>query len=298
MLEKEDDDADWHNIQAPEEMLVLRKHDFDEDARYLLRKWLRLERPKLKIVEMGSGSGYFTEQLLTMANNPSIVCIEPDDVLREYAKKRLGRKVTFKRGSVEDPPLPENLADLVICHVLLCNLPDIKAGVSGMIKVAKYGGTICAIEPGLSGGYSSDPRAKLIVEGHSANIDGAWVKRRELIDYSTEYPYHFNIYPKIFANLGLSHIEVHALAGCYFSGDWRLTKENRMQDAKEWLDLLDNHKERYEANLKRCGWKKDRIEEFFKAWREYHTEALRNPENILDHSLYMKCSIVTIGEKK
>ena len=32
----------------------------------------------LKIVEMGSGSGYFTEQLLKMATNPQIICVKPE----------------------------------------------------------------------------------------------------------------------------------------------------------------------------------------------------------------------------
>jgi len=297
--QKEYDKSHWHYIQAPEEIFVLGRFDFDDDTRCLLRKWLRLERPNLKIVEMGSGSGYFTEQLIKMANKPSIICVEPDDLLMEYAKKRFGGKVSFKKGFVEDPPLPADLADLVVCHILLCNVPDIKAAVKGMIKVAKSGGTVCSIEPVFLDGYISDPRAKLIVEGHSANIDGAWIRRKELIHYPKEYPYSRYLYPRIFAECGLNHIEAHALASCHYDGDWRWTMENEIQSAKEWLELLDKHKERYEANLKRSGWKKDKIEAFFRAWREYHTEALRNPEKILkDHSVYMKCKIVTIGQKK
>ena len=299
MPPKEYDEPDWHYIQAPEEMFLLKKFDFDDDVRHLLRKWLRLERSNLKIVEMGSGSGYFTEQLIKMANKSSIICVEPDDVLTEYAKKRLGEKVVFKKGFVGDPPLPDNLADLVICHILLCNVPDISAAVKGMIKVAKPGCTVCSIEPVFLGGFSPDPRAKLIVEGHSANIDGAWIRRKELIHYPEKYPYSHHVYPRIFAECGLTRIETHALASCHYDGDWRSTREDTIQNARDWLNLLHKHKKRYEANLKRSGWKKDKIEAFFKAWREYHTEILRNPEKILkEHSVYMKCSMVTIGQKK
>lgn len=299
MPQEEYDESHWHYIQAPEEMFVLRKFDFDDDERCLLRKWVRLEGPNLKIIEMGSGSGFFTEQLIRMANGPSIVCIEPDDVLTEYAKKRLGEKALFMKGFVEDPPLPDNLADLVICYILLCNVPDIKAAVKGMIKVAKPGGTVCSIEPVFFDGFNPDPRAKLIVEGHSANIAGAWIRRKEFIHYPKEHPFNHFVYPQIFAECGLSHIEVHALATSHYAGDWRWTKEDEMQNAREWLQLLDEHKERYEANLKRSGWKKDKIEALFRAWRQYYTEALRNPEKTLrDHSVYMKCSIVTIGKKK
>jgi len=45
LSQKERDRSHWHYIQAPEEMFVLRKFDSDEDTRYLLKKWLRLERP-------------------------------------------------------------------------------------------------------------------------------------------------------------------------------------------------------------------------------------------------------------
>lgn len=299
MREKEYDESHRYYIQAPEEMFVLRKHDFDDDARYLLSRWLRLKSPHLKIVEMGSGSGYFTEQLIKMANKASITCVEPDETLMEYSKKRLGDKVSFRKGFVEDPPLHDGFADLVICHVLLCNVPDIKAAVKGMIKVAKSEGTVCAIEPVFLDGSSPDPRAKLIVEGHSANIEGAWIKRKELIHYPKEYPYGHYVYPRVFAECELSHSEVHALASSYYDGDWRRTKEDTMQTSREWLDLLDKHRERYETNLKRSGWREDKIKAFFKAWREYHLETIRNPEKILrDHSVYMKCKIVTIGRKK
>ena len=98
MPQKENNKSYWYYIQAPEEMFTLRKFDFDDDARWLLKKWLRLKRPNLKIVEMGSGSGYFTEQLVKMTNKPSIICVEPDSVLMGYAKKRLGEEISFKKG--------------------------------------------------------------------------------------------------------------------------------------------------------------------------------------------------------
>ena len=293
------DQSHWHYIQAPEEMFLLRKHDYDDASRHLLTKWLKLERPNLAIVEMGSGSGYFTEQLLRMANNPQIICVEPDDVLRSYAEKILRDKVTLKKGFVEDPPLINNSADLVICHVLLCNVPDIKAAVNGMKKAAKLNGTVCSIELVFLGGYSSDPRASLIVEGHSANIEGAWIRRRKLIHYPKEYPYNKFIYPKVFSECGLGNIRIHALAQSYYSGDHGRTREENLQEAKEWLDLLENHKDRYEANLRRAGWKQRKIRDLFKAWQEFHEEEIRNPGKASeDSSVYMKCSIVTTGQKE
>ena len=295
---KEFDEYHWSYVQAPEEMFVLRRFDFDDDTLHLLRKWLGLGRPNLKIVEMGSGSGYFTEQLLKASNNSFITCVEPDDTLRKYAEARLEKKATFLKGFVENPPLPRDIADLVICYILLCNVPDIPAAVKGMMNVAKPGGAVCCIEPLFAGGYHPDPRANLIVEGHSANIKGAWMRRKELIPYPEEDPNRAYSYPRVFVECGLSQVEMYTLATCYYSGDWRWNREDQLQLSRNWLNLLNKHKARYEANLRRSGWKKDRIEALFKAWRNFHTEILQRPEKLIeDHGVFVKCSGVTIGRK-
>jgi SAM-dependent methyltransferase len=221
--------SSWHFIQAPEEIIVLRRFDFDDDALCLLQKWLGLERSNLKIVEMGSGSGYFTEKLLKITKNPSITCIEPDDTLREYAEKRLGKQVIFLKGFVENPPIPENTADLVICHYLLCNVPDIRAALKGMIKVTKPGGSVCSIEPLFMGVYSPDSRVKMIVDGYSANIKGAWKKRKEMTPYPEQDPDRNYKYPAIFVKCGLTRVQIRVLAVCDYDRDWKWTREEQIK---------------------------------------------------------------------
>ena len=298
MPQKEYDESHWHYVQAADEVFVGRKHFFDDDVRYLLGKWLSLERLSLKIVEMGSGGGYFTEQLLKMANNPHLICVEPDNVLLDYAKKRLGDKVVFNKGFAEDPPLPDNTADLVICHFLLNIVPDIKAVVAGMTKVARSGGIVCVIEPFLGDFHTSDPRAKIIVDGFAASHKGAWKLRRQLIDY-TKYSRDKHLYPKIYSECGLGNIEVRAIGMSHYSGDRRWTREDVVQDARDNLNLLEKHRGRYKTNMMRFGWKEDKIEEFFRTWREYHMDRIKNPEkDFVDHNLEVGCVLVIIGQKK
>jgi SAM-dependent methyltransferase len=291
------DRSAWHFIQAPEEIFVLRK--FDYDALFLLQKWLRLKRSNLKIVEMGSGSGYFTEKLLKISNNPSIICVEPDDALREYAQKRLGKRVVFLKGFVENPPIPKDTADLVICHYLLCNVPDVHSALKGMIRVAKPGGFVCSIEPLFMKVYSTDPRVKLIVDGYSANIEGAWKKRKELVPYPEEDPNRNYKYPAIFAACGLARVEMHVLAVCHFDGDCKWTREDQIEHSKNWLNLLRRHRERYMKNLRRMGWDSTKIEAFFKAWQGYHTDIIQSSDKLAkDQGVYIICKTVTIGQKK
>jgi ubiquinone/menaquinone biosynthesis C-methylase UbiE len=143
-------------------MDVSRYFEYDKDALLQLRKWLRLNQaPPKTIVEVGCGSGYFTEKLLKMAStSKELVAIEPDDILRKYAEEKLSPKVKFLRGAAEEIPLPDGSADLTVCHIVLNNLPDIYRAVSEMARATKGAGVVAAIEPG-GGGISYYPDQKL-----------------------------------------------------------------------------------------------------------------------------------------
>jgi len=155
-------------------MDVSRYFEYDEDALFQLKKWLRLDEaiPKT-IVEVGCGSGYFTEKLIQMTSvSREMVAIEPDDVLREYAKEKLSPRVRFLKGTAEDIPLPDEFADLTVCHIVLNNIPDIYRAVSAMSLVTKGGGIVAAIEPGGGGiDYYPDPKLN--------ELEEKWVKHME-----------------------------------------------------------------------------------------------------------------------
>jgi 16S rRNA A1518/A1519 N6-dimethyltransferase RsmA/KsgA/DIM1 with predicted DNA glycosylase/AP lyase activity len=86
----DDDPRDWHSVQAADEMDVSRYFEYDDDAIFQLRKWLRLDQAAPKtIAEIGCGGGYFTGKLVAMASAlKEIWAVEPDDVLREYASRK------------------------------------------------------------------------------------------------------------------------------------------------------------------------------------------------------------------
>lgn len=188
-------------------MDVSRYFEYDEDALFQLRKWLRLNEAVPKtIVEVGCGSGYFTEKLIKMTSIlKEIVAIEPDDVLREYAKEKLSPKVRFLKGTAEDIPLPDESADLTVCHIVLNNLPNVYGAVSGMRRVTKGGGIVAAIEP--SGGgidYYPDPKLNELEEkvGEACG-KGIWDLRSKLIDYSKDLKQKRARYAEVFHACGL-----------------------------------------------------------------------------------------------
>jgi ubiquinone/menaquinone biosynthesis C-methylase UbiE len=154
------DPRDWHNVQAPDEMDVSRHFEYDDDAIFQLKKWLRLDQAVPKtILEIGCGGGHFTRKLVTMSSALKEFCaVEPDDVLRAYAERKFSSKVKFLKGTAEKIPLPDGFADLTVCHIVLSNLPDVPRAVAEMTRVTKKDGIVAAIEPGESRmHYSSDP---------------------------------------------------------------------------------------------------------------------------------------------
>jgi predicted O-methyltransferase YrrM len=86
----------WSAIQSPEEMEVNRRFEYDDESLTLIKRWLKVGRQTKRVVEIGSGSGYFTKKLLGMIPSAAkLTCVEPDDRLRDYAGHILVRKLSF-----------------------------------------------------------------------------------------------------------------------------------------------------------------------------------------------------------
>ncbi|MFB0543759.1 MAG: class I SAM-dependent methyltransferase [Candidatus Bathyarchaeia archaeon] len=255
----------WHNIQPPELMDLSRRFEYDEDVLNLLRKWLRLSEGASKtIVEVGCGSGYFTEKLLEMAPGSKITAVEPDDVLREHAERRLAPKVDFVEGTAECIPLPSNFSDLTVCHIVINNLLDVHKAVAEMSRVTKMGGIVAAIEPS-GGGFHYYPDAELNElneKAHLAYGRGVWNLRTKLMDYSRDIKQKKARYPEIFYSCGLSKIEAHGLLSVFLLSDPRRDPEELFRWLEARSTLQEKDKARLSTILERGGFQRSLIEEY------------------------------------
>lgn len=292
----------WHNIQPPSEIDVSRYYEYDEDSLFLLRKWLRLDQglPKT-IVEVGCGSGYFTEKLLEMAPAAKrIVAVEPDDVLREYAKQKLSRKVEFLKGTAEDVPLPDEFADLTVCHIVLCNLPNVPQAVSGMTRVTKADGIVAAIEPGGGGiNYYPDPKLnaieKKVVEAYGK---GVWDLRTKLMDYSKDLKQKRARYAEVFYSCGLVDVEAHGVLSVFLLSDPRRDRSELLQWVKKRLLIHQNEWNRVSEILRRGGLSESIINQYYYHRKNYLENLIKHPEQISKtHELQITSRTVTIGLK-
>ena len=292
----------WHNIQPPEEMDVSRHFEYDEDALFQLRKWLRLDEgvPKT-IVEVGCGSGYFTEKLIEMASVPrEIVAIEPDDILREYAKEKLSPKVRFLKGTAEDILLPDEFADLTVCHIVLNNLPDVYGAVSGMSRVTKGGGIVAAIEPGGGGiDYYPDPKLNELEEKvGEAYGKGIWNLRSKLIDYSKELKQKRARYAEVFHSCGLVNVAAHGILSVFLLSDPRRDQQEILSWLNKQLLLHENDWKRVKVILQRGGLPESFIQQYYQSRKAYLENLISHPEQISKtHELHTISRTVTIGLK-
>jgi ubiquinone/menaquinone biosynthesis C-methylase UbiE len=294
------DPVRWHNVQTPEEMDLSRRYEYDEDHLYLLRKWLRLDEGPAKIVEVGCGSGFFTEKLVEMAPGSEVIGVEPDDVLRAHAEGKGLPRTRLVKGTAESIPLPSGFSDLTTCHIVLNNLPDIPRAVAEMARVTKRGGIVAAIEPHGGGvSYHPDPRLNELREkAHMAFGKGIWEPRRRTIDYS-KVPENVRArYPEVFRSCGLEDVEAHGLLSVFLLSDPRRDRDEIVEWLEDKLDFIVRDEERSRAILARGGLEEPLIEESLRLNREHLRRLIADPELIQGtHELESVGRIVTIGFK-
>lgn len=296
------DPRDWHNVQAADEMDVSRYFEYDDDALSLLKKWLRLDEPFSKtIVEVGCGSGYFTEKLIRIASGlKEIVTIEPDDVLREYAQRKLP-SVRCLKGLAEDIPLPDGYTDLTACHIVLSNLPDVQKAVAEMARTTRKGGIVAAIEPGEARMFYSpnpelDEMEEKIIQAFSKGI---WNMRQGLIDYSKDLRKKNARYAEVFSSCGLTNIEEHGLLSVFLLSDTRRDLQDIMGWLKKRLVLMEKYQDRNRVILQRGGLQEQFIQEYNVARKAQLESLIEHPQEIRKtHELQTYSRTITIGFKQ
>lgn len=141
---------------------------WDKEARAL--SWFGL-RDGMAVLELGSGPGFITRQLLELLPNSTITCLEIDPELVRQAEQHLTdnqrRRVQFVAGSVMDIQLEANQFDVAYARYLFQHLPDPIGAARQFLRVLKPGGKLIVhdIDDALSGLFDPPlPELPLIVE--------------------------------------------------------------------------------------------------------------------------------------
>lgn len=112
-------------VQSTELLDTSRKEKFNENNRKLWFNLLQI-RNDLKVLEVGCGSGHFTNMIKTYYPTCEVYGIDLDDNNIKFAKnesKKLNIDVHYQVADVKHLPFENNSFDIVFSHTLIEHLP-------------------------------------------------------------------------------------------------------------------------------------------------------------------------------
>lgn len=112
-------------------------------------KWYGLQNG-MSVLEVASGPGYVTEQLLNSLPDSHITSLEIDNTLQEQAKKLLknipSERIKFVESSVYNIDLPDNSFDFVVARLIFLHLNNPLEATREIYRVLKPGGRLVIID--------------------------------------------------------------------------------------------------------------------------------------------------------
>ncbi|MCR8642024.1 methyltransferase domain-containing protein [Paenibacillus sp. N1-5-1-14] len=112
-------------------------------------KWYGLQ-DGMRILEVGSGPGYITEQLLNSLPESHITSLEIDPTLQNQAKRLLkdipSERIKFVESSVYHTGLPDHSFDFVVARLIFLHLNNPLEAALELYRVLKPGGRLAIID--------------------------------------------------------------------------------------------------------------------------------------------------------
>jgi SAM-dependent methyltransferase len=120
--------------------------------------WLAPARG-LRWLDVGCGSGAYTELLIGRCAPVEVQGIDPSDAQLAFARTRPGaRMAQFHRGDAMALPFPDGSFDAASMALVIFFVPDPAKGVAEMVRVVRPGGTVATYAwDMLGGGWPGEP---------------------------------------------------------------------------------------------------------------------------------------------
>jgi len=116
---------------------------WEKEARTLA--WFGL-RDGMSVLELGSGPGFVTEQLLDLLPSSVVTALEIDSGLLRRAESHLGHqageRLRFVEASIMDTGLPDESFDFAFARLIFQHLPDPDGAAREVYRVLKPGGKL------------------------------------------------------------------------------------------------------------------------------------------------------------
>ncbi len=288
-------------MQSIDEISVGRYFEYDLDALDLFRKWLKfMAIPKIKVLEIESGSGFFTDILLTLFPEITLTCLEPDEVFVEKLKERFGKKIGIVVDEVETMKIEKNTFDVVISHIVIHNLAEPIVALEQMKRVVKIDGKVVVIEPLPTSRnyYPSEEVTDAFDFLNKARIHKCIQRAKSMTIKASVNPWK-NCYPHFYKEIGLTNINNYGWTSVFTLSDSRYNYLEKKKWLKMRTQLMENSKGQTTKTLLEAGETKENIEAAFKKISAYFKK-LNNAskDEMLDlHEQEIVHRIIVIGQK-
>ncbi|HUU76810.1 MAG TPA: class I SAM-dependent methyltransferase [candidate division Zixibacteria bacterium] len=291
----------WSFLQSSEEIDVGRFFEYDEDALRMFSEWLSfLKLPKIRILEVGSGNGFFTNKLLEMFPEIDLVCLEPDVSFVKILEKRFGNRISIVNEKVEKMNFKDESFDAVISHIVIHNLYDPIEALNEMKRVIKSKGRLITIEPlPASRQYYPDKKIEEAADYLFKAQIIKTIKYNEETMKNTDINPWKNNYPDFFEKVGLNNITCHGWTSIFTLSDNRFDFKER----KTWITnrkkLVESKKLETTKILIESGEKQEQIDEAYNILLSYFTKLEEASNEELDHIHEQEIvhRIIAIGQK-
>jgi len=105
--------------------------------------WLGIP-PRQRWLDVGCGTGALSAAIAERSTPASLDGVEPSEGFLKSAKENLGSRAALHQGNAASIPLQDASVDVVVSGLVLNFVPDPRAALAEMSRVARGGGTIAA----------------------------------------------------------------------------------------------------------------------------------------------------------